>query len=231
MTSPAIASLQRRIGRFPIELPAALLMAAAVALAVAAVPGWRLESAVAATGLPTLVAAAAPPLGETARTIAAIALASLAFLLVWSGLRALDRRQPSGDFPAFRAADFHPDAPRRRPILAGAEFGVPNDELPAIETPVEEEAPAIAAALPSFLAPRQPAPIEEDTLELGTPERDSVIPFPEPAGESAAALMQRLEAGVARRGPVPPAPTDGGATRHELRRALGDLQRMAGSAG
>ena len=46
-----IAQLQRRVGRFPIELPAAAALAIAIAFLTVALPDWRFERAVAATGL------------------------------------------------------------------------------------------------------------------------------------------------------------------------------------
>lgn len=145
--------LQRRIGHFPIELPAALLLAGAVAFVTMAMPDWRFESLVTATGLPGIVGAAQPPLGQTARVIAALAGAGLSFFAVWLGLRALDRRVAPTDFPAFRAADLHPDAPRRRPISAGAEFGTPVDAPPPAE--LARKRKIGAEVLPSFLAPEQ----------------------------------------------------------------------------
>ena len=47
--NPQIEALQRRVGGYPIELPAAALMAGAVLLATIALPDWRFEAAVAAT--------------------------------------------------------------------------------------------------------------------------------------------------------------------------------------
>lgn len=147
-----IAQLQRRVGRFPIELPAAASLAIAIAFLTVALPDWRFERAVSATGLGNVLSAAQPPLGTTARIVAALALAALSFLGVWLGLRALDGEPEASDFPAFRAADLHPDAPRRRPILAGAEFGAPADEPAA----APRKRALISEPLPSFLAPQPP---------------------------------------------------------------------------
>lgn len=147
-----IAQLQRRVGRFPIELPAAAALAIAIAFLTVALPDWRFERAVSATGLGNVLSAAQPPLGTTARIVAALALAVLSFLGVWLGLRALDGKPEASDFPAFRAADLHPDAPRRRPILAGAEFGAPADEPAA---PPRRRS-LVSEPLPSFLAPQPP---------------------------------------------------------------------------
>jgi hypothetical protein len=150
--TPFITQLQRRVGRFPIEIPAAAALAFAVAMLVVALPDWRFESGVAATGLGNVLPAAQPPLGTTARIVVALVLAAMAFLVALFGLRALDGKPDTSDFPAFRAADLHPDAPRRRPILAGAEFGTPVDE-PA---PPARRRALVAETLPSFLAPQPP---------------------------------------------------------------------------
>lgn len=154
MTS-TLAKLQRRVGRFPIELPAAAALAAAIAFLVVALPDWRFERAVVASGLGNLVAAAQPPLGTTARIIAALGFGALSFLAAFFGLRALDHKPEVGDFPAFRAADLHPDAPRRRPILAGAEFGTPAEDPQAGAVPARKRA-LVLEPLPSFLAPQPP---------------------------------------------------------------------------
>lgn len=282
--------LQGRIGAFPIELPAAALMAFATALCVVALPDWRFESMVAASGLPALVGAAQPPLGQTARIVVALALAGLSFLGVWFGLRALDAKSGGEtDFPAFRAADLHPDAPRRRPILAGAEFGAPADGPPPIEEQLVRRKPVLTESLPSFLAPQPPAigdfmaepqvepepiepvetffePAEAEVLptriveEEAWPVEAATATTPEPFApepyareiepnaatdetpdsvfeeepeaeededQSVGDLMARLEGGLARRG-WRPMPGPGGHAQEELRRALGDLNRISG---
>ena len=282
--TPLITQLQRRVGRFPIEIPAAAALAVAVAMLVVALPDWRFEGGVAATGLGNVLPAAQPPLGTTARIVVALVLAALAFLGALFGLRALDGKPDTSDFPAFRAADLHPDAPRRRPILAGAEFGTPLDE-PA---PPARRRALVAETLPSFLAPQPPqiadlvpepemfpakkkradhddtaepevsresfepappievSPAEEVPSFLQAPARDAeAVRAREAAAEqdnadaddwldqgperapdlSVASLMQRLESGVARHGGRPPAGATGPSSE-DLRRALGDLNRM-----
>ena len=275
MTSPIIEALQRRVGHFPIELPAAALAAAAVAFVTVALPDWRFESAVAASGLGGILEAARPPLGQTARLVAALVLGGLSFLAVWFGLRALDRKPVASDFPAFRAADLHPDAPRRRPILAGAEFGGVVDPLPSIEEQIGRRKLVLSDPLPSFLAPQPaaigdfvPAPQPEDAEYVELTEEDGKVepslsapsarfeqrlpetfqPAPDkadplevqaPTGgaekdgsddETVADLMARLETGLTQRGDKPLAPGPAGPAQEELRRALGDLNRISGRA-
>jgi hypothetical protein len=110
-----------------------------VAFALFAVPDDLFAGLVEASGLPSVLAAAQPPLGNTAR-FAAIAVASTAaFLFVWLVLRALGGKPVQAKrrtapvpievpLPRIRRADAHPDAPARRPLLAGLELGVPFDE-------------------------------------------------------------------------------------------------------
>lgn len=103
------------------------------------VPVEMLEKLVAATGLPKLVPAAAPPLGFTARALVALALTglgALAGVLIALRLRGGSRfgegaeaKAPRGRFVRSRkrkdtgegrrrARDLHPDAPVRRPVAA-----------------------------------------------------------------------------------------------------------------
>ena len=178
-----IAQLQRRVGRFPIELPAAAALAVAVAFLTVALPDWRFERAVAASGLGNVLSAAQPPLGTTARIVVALVLAALSFLAAWFALRALDGRPETSDFPAFRAADLHPDAPRRRPILAGAEFGAPvAGPEPAV--PGRRRA-LVSEPMPSFLAPQPPqiGDFTPDPEPVATETRETVEEPRPPAPE------------------------------------------------
>lgn len=180
--NPQLEALQRRVGGYPIELPAAALMAGAVLLATIALPDWRFERAVAATGLPAILSAAQPPLGGTARILVGLILAGFAFALVWLGLRALDDEpEDEDDFPSFRAADLHPDAPRRRPILAAAEFGAPADTLPPIEEQLARKRVIAAEPLPTFLEPvpvQADEPAAEAVVEPAEPKAEAVEPEP-----------------------------------------------------
>jgi hypothetical protein len=147
-----------------------------------AMPRDLFERLVGATGLPAMVPAAQPPLGDTAR-IAFVAAAALgAFLLAWLLLRALDKRpaaavrEPAADLPAdpprLRRADMHPDAPSRHPLRAGSDLGVPLDttrqergepidlaEAETVDFEAEWERPA-----PSFLTGTAEVPVEVDAL-------------------------------------------------------------------
>jgi len=125
-------------------------LAASVAFVSLTMPGDIFAGLVGATGLPSLVPAAQPPLGTTARLIAAAAGAVAAFVLVSALLSALNKparsRRHAGNKPVeaasepprLRRADAHPDAPSRSPILAGRELGVPLDEMAIEERPTAD---------------------------------------------------------------------------------------------
>jgi hypothetical protein len=132
--------------------------AGAAAFIIYAMPQARFDEAVSLSGLPMILSAAQPPLGMTARFAAMAAAGIGSFLLVWLVLRALSKPAPkpkhrSGPVeiemapPRLRRADAHPDAPSRRPILAGVDLGRPFDEMPVGEqdsfdqVPGEEDQP------------------------------------------------------------------------------------------
>ncbi|MBO9711402.1 hypothetical protein [Sphingomonas sp.] len=123
------------------NLPVAPLAGAALGGAVAAaalvLPAATLESVVSGSGLPSILAAAEPPLGMTARLAVAGGSGALVALVSWFGLflllgtrgLSLGERQP-GHVPVIRRADAHPDAPPRAPLLATRDLGTPFLEVP-----------------------------------------------------------------------------------------------------
>lgn len=126
--------------------------ALAVALLFVLLPATVLEDWVWRSGLPSLIGAAEPPLGTTARAVLALAGGALAGAVVWSALfllfgpgGLLAPRVASGDgVPVLRRADAHPDAPARRPLSA-ADLDDGDDAV---------FAPAVAAPMP-------PPPVEQ----------------------------------------------------------------------
>jgi hypothetical protein len=215
----------RGVGRNALDLPVAGLAALAALFVAFALPADLLADLVGASGLPSLFAAAEPPLGLTAR-IAIGAVGALAtFGLVIALLRLLDRsgldadkpvRAPlpvaeEDEAPRLRRRDSHPDAPVRRPISATRDLGEP--------------APPVT--------PRQAPPVPEPVaIEAPAPE-----PAPEPAEtpSSLPDLMERLERGLARRAgrpaaaaPQAPAPqVFPEANDDRLQSAIDSLQRLA----
>lgn len=210
-----------------IELPVAAFAALAVAFIAFAAPADILAELVAATGLPAILPAAAPPLGATARIVIGVIGSGLAFVTAFAALRALDRfaaRPVTRAAPAFvpeeprlRRRDLHPDAPAVRPISATRDFGdpkVPNWLAPACEAGPE---PALEVA-------DGPAPVARPA-----------VPARQPASDSLPELMARLEAGLAQRTAphrnreapqvFPPASDD------RLQSAIESLQRLAARQG
>ncbi|HEX2763307.1 MAG TPA: hypothetical protein VHM92_05610 [Allosphingosinicella sp.] len=172
-----------------------------------AMPEPIFSSLVAATPLPGLVAAAQPPLGETAR-LAAVGLAAVfAFAIVWALMRALDRK-PRGipnvePAPAeiepirLRRADAHPDAPPPSPLMAARDLGEPEEIAP------KEERVETARPLPSFLVPdpmtaERPEP---EPLILEEPEPEPVA-FVEPVAEVEPIALSELAARIPEPGPA-----------------------------
>ena len=139
-----------------------------------AMPEPLFSALVETSGLPRFVAAAQPPLGETARLAVVAAAALLTFAAVWALMAALDRvaagapaaAEPEPEAPRLRRADAHPDAPARRPLLA-RDLGEPL-ELEELAEPAVAEPPfgeAELRPLPGFLVPQDPEPEPEAEAE------------------------------------------------------------------
>jgi hypothetical protein len=170
----------------------AALAAVSAGFVVFAMPGPVFTSLVEASRLPDLVAAAQPPLGNTARLAAVGAAALLAFAAIWALMGALDRVpaprrtavEPEPEALRLRRADAHPDAPARRPLLA-RDLGEPLD-LDGFAEAAEEPPAAAAEArpLPAFLVaqPPEPEPLAEAEPESPEPAAEAE---PEPHSEAA----------------------------------------------
>jgi hypothetical protein len=217
----------RGVGRNALDLPVAGLAALAALFVAFALPADLLSGMVGASGLPSLLAAAEPPLGLTARIAIGLAGALATFGLVIVLLRLLDRSGLDADKPVpapapvaeadddalkLRRRDSHPDAPVRRPISAARDLGEPAPPV----TP--RHAPPAPEPLP------EPAPVAAEAPA----ERPSSLPD----------LMERLERGLARRAgrPAPTAPQappqvfpEPGDDR--LQSAIDSLQRLAARQG
>ena len=131
---------------------------ALIALAIAALPQWRLEAAVSASGIDGILAAARPPLGATARSALALMSGGLVATAVWAVLTFGARLLPDGtahagsDVPVLRKADAHPDAPSRRPLRASEDLGQPLRIAPVELPPAEEVAePIVVRTVPADL--------------------------------------------------------------------------------
>lgn len=206
MATRPFQDLTRGFGRNALDMPVAALAGLAVAFVAFAMPGDLLTGLVESSGLPSLLAAAEPPLGFKARTGVGLAGGLAAFGLVFVLLRLIDRtgferpkpsiavEEDEQEMPRLRRRDVHPDAPVRRPISAARDLGEP--------APPPQPTPP-----PAWLAEPQVEPEPEPVLQAEPePEPEpEPKPEPEPAPEPVAAaaslddLMARLERGLARR--------------------------------
>lgn len=220
----------RSSGGQSLNLAMAGLSAVALAFFTFAMPDDLFSSLVARSGLPDLVAAAEPPLGMKARGAVIAAVAILVFALVLLMFRAIDRisARPAGskapaeeaEAPRLRRADAHPDAPARRPLLAGRDLGgyveAEEEEDHFDPLPVEEKfADLEVSPLPGFLAAEQieaaevqEVPVEEPSHAFDQRQESAGIDFlvsklpdvGEAGGrESISDLMHRLESGLSQR--------------------------------
>jgi hypothetical protein len=266
MASTYHDGFERERSRSVIDLPVAALAALSVGFVAFAMPADLLSQAVAATGLPALLPAAAPPLGATARALVVGIAASATFAAIFMLLRLLDRRdheaapaafepaaprprvrefiaepEDQAEAPRLRRADSHPDAPARRPILAGSELGEPDLARPypqrralVAEPEPEPELDIVETEWPPVEALVEPEP---DPVPEPVPVREAVSAPIEDS--SISDLVARLERGLGRRQPVPaaepaplvepePAPAE---PDDRLRSAIENLQRLAARGG
>jgi hypothetical protein len=292
MAARPFKSLFRGAGRNALDLPVAGLAALAAAFAAFAVPQDILSRLVIATGLPSILSAAQPPLGLTARVALAVGGAAIVFGLIFLLLRLLDRSGMNASEekeveapPRLRRRDIHPDAPTRRPISAARDLGEPAPpEAPRDSVPLwlDQAAPVVASVIepapasepePERVARFEPEPISEpepvgevrqepQPVVASVPEplpappvpEAAFVPEPQPEPEPApwpappaemptsiAALMERLEHGLARRRMIEPAPVvpaaapqvfpeaqePADAADDRLQSAIASLQRLA----
>ncbi|WP_226341699.1 hypothetical protein [Sphingomonas sp. NIC1] len=193
--------------------------ALAVVLLFVALPATVLEDWVWRSGLPSLIGAAEPPLGTTARTVLALAGGALAGAVTWSALFLLfgpggllaPRAASSDGVPVLRRADAHPDAPARRPLSAAdleddddTMFARPVTSAPPPPPPVEQPIPAdldlpLAAFHPGALPPVPLTPVRP-VPPLRVPAKpaaeEPAAPAAPPTIES---LIDRLERVTRRR--------------------------------
>lgn len=245
----------RSVGRNALDLPVAALAGLAVAFLAFAMPGDLMTGLVTASGLPSLLPAAEPPLGFKARIGVGLIGAVATFVLVFMLLRLLDRTgfdapkakgAPAAvpQAPRARRRDSHPDAPAPRPISAVREFGEPAPPNPpkhAVPDWLEEQNVTVTF-VEEELAPTPVAPVPEPAPEPVADEFEPVAQVSEPVAEapmpvaeapaSADELMARLERGLERRvrqpSPAPSAPQVFPEPRGDrLQNAINSLQRIA----
>ncbi len=197
---------------------AAAVAGLTVAIAIALVPTWRIESAVLASGLPALLPAAAPPLGLSARIALMLGAGGGVAALLWAALMLLVGGAPYAEEaddlpPVVRRADAHPDAAPRAPVRAGRDLGTPFLEAVIADEPKNEASEELAlprdldvpmAAFDPAAVPAQPAAPAPTLRALYRPE-PVIVPVsvdPEPTPDHAVVLPIAEEPPVAMQLPV-----------------------------
>ncbi|MFN3387556.1 MAG: hypothetical protein ACK40O_01390 [Allosphingosinicella sp.] len=176
------------------DLGIAALAAVSACFVAYAAPDWRLFQLISALRLNDIVPALDPPLGNKIRLAFMAGAAAIAFAGAFALMQLVDRidarrrgtAQPVPEVLRLRRADVHPDAPARRPILAGRELGEPEPAEAADAGPQAAEAaeapPALepaAAEIPEFLAVRQPdEPEPAEPAEAGPEPLELTEPVP-----------------------------------------------------
>jgi hypothetical protein len=138
----------------------ALWFGALFGMASLAVSPALFESLILKSGIDTVIPAAAPPLGFTARILIALGLAALGGLIGGVLGRWLARTKPEADEAddapiVVRKRNLHPDAPTPRPLDVLADIGedIAPIAAPEPEQPLADTAPQMAESLPSFEVP------------------------------------------------------------------------------
>ena len=179
--------------KMPVALLGSAIVGGIAALGALVLPTTLLESVVMDSGLPSIIAAAEPPLGFTARFCLALGaggffgiIAGLT-LFVLVGAKDVDLGSPAraaqpgtARAPVLRRADAHPDAPPRPPLMAARDLGTPFLEVGAgdIPKPMPLTPPKTATAHAERPLPR----LEADGAPLPLAAIDPVpdAPNPEP---------------------------------------------------
>ncbi|CAN5198702.1 hypothetical protein BH09PSE3_BH09PSE3_01450 [soil metagenome] len=198
-----MVTLAQRAARAPLAPVVAVMFGLVAAILVVAVPGWMFDRAVMDSGLPSILHYASPPLGLTARVIAAVMAFAVTASILWVVLAQVEKlakkakrsrtaRQDEGYVAIDETVKVEG---RRRPIFAPAELGAPLMSDEAIAQPPVAEPEPIFEPEPELEAPL--SAVEFDLPPSDTPDDDA---------SSIQMLIRRLEAGLARRADNDPGP-------------------------
>jgi hypothetical protein len=210
-----LRSLARSLENVPFIPVVAVLFGMVASILVLATPGWLFERGVVASGLPDIIAAAAPPLGDKAQIMAAIVAALGTTCSLWlvptiSGRIIKARRiEHQGDTLETRSEIVeyrpHPDSPVRRPLFAESDLGAPfmSDEAIAhareelvLETIIADN-PEPLETITDDAAPNLVEPFDEAMFQSqGEPLTMPAVVGNQP---SIAGLLDRLERALERR--------------------------------
>ena len=212
------------LNRLPLAPVIGAMFGVVAAILVLATPQWLFENGVVASGLPGLLAAAAPPLGAKAKILSALLAAALVSAFLWGAVTFVERLLESRRMVrTAETADQSDDArtldqilaDRRRPIFAEADLGAPlmSDEAAAVardELVLDIALPEADEPDPRFTPPPiaiSPADVQVESDTVAETEAQP-ISWPrhraengdEASGhETVAELMSRLEAALERR--------------------------------
>ena len=219
-----MAMMLKTIDKIPFAPVVAIAFGLVSAALVFAVPDWRFSQAVTASGLPEILSAARPPLGDTARALVALAMGFGVGIFLWIGLSAMGAlvkaRKPKRmkargtriePIIATKSATKTAMPQHRRPIFAERDLGAPfmSDEVVAnapnipdaeelvLETPMLDETPEfVATPVMAPLPVIEPAKAVAPAPVFAVQPVERVAPTNE---QSVGDLMLRLESAVARR--------------------------------
>jgi hypothetical protein len=192
--------LLKRVARVPFAPVVAAMFGMITLILIFMTPGWLFERMVQASGLPSLIPAAQPPLGETARRLSAIAGGLGVFSALWAGLALLRAIVKRNAPPKARGSRIDAAAPivespiakrNREPIFAERELGAPFMSDEAIASVVSS--PPIDDAEQD--EPPVPAP-EPDQAPLVL---DRIAPRPNEDKQKLSDELARLQSALDRR--------------------------------
>ncbi len=189
--------LLKRVARVPFAPVVAAMFGMIALILIFMTPGWLFERMVVASGLPSLIAAAQPPLGETARKLSAIAGGLGVFSALWAGLALLRAIVKRNAPPKARGSRIDAAAPivesliakrNREPIFAERELGAPfmSDEAIAnvVSSPPTDDA-----------EPEPPVPEPDQALLV----LDRIAPRPNEEKQKLSDELARLQSALDRR--------------------------------
>lgn len=190
--------LLKSMARVPFAPVVAAMFGIITLILIFMTPGWLFERMVVASGLPSLIAAAQPPLGETARKLSAIAGGLGVFSALWAGLallRAIVKRNapPKARGSRIDAAALIVESPivkrNREPIFAERELGAPfmSDEAIA----------SVVSSPPTDDAEQDEPPVPEPDQALLVLDR--IAPRPNEEKQKLSDELARLQSALDRR--------------------------------
>ena len=192
-------------------LPVAPLVAGVIGVLTAGmfalVPTDLLEQMVVDSGVASVLSAAEPPLGFTARLVLVLLCGGGVGLIAWFALFlalgartiVVQRAGGAGEAPVLRRADAHPDAPARRPLFANTDLGTPFLDVRArpVHVPVHVDAAQMEVAVPAAPPAEQPLPVDLDqplaAFDPGAVPDEPLDWFPPPAELKSAPRQQIFE--------------------------------------